>query len=81
MKVTLENTDRIVEVERQGRAGESVPGRVWHGYTETGIPVVFVVTRVQVPAHCDQSAFQRELQETAAPAGRDARAIDMRFII
>jgi len=81
MRVTLENTNRIVEVQRAGHGGTSVPGRVWQGYTESGIPVVFVVTRVQVAAEFDQSLFQRELTECAAPPRADAQAIPWRFIL
>lgn len=36
MKVTIENTDKLVELD----LGEtSVPARVWQGQTESGIPV------------------------------------------
>lgn len=77
MKVTLENTDRFVQVQGPGGA---VPGRVWQGYSENGLPVVFVVTLVQVPAECDQTIFARQLRECAAPRA-DALVIPLRFIL
>jgi hypothetical protein len=43
MKITLENTDKIVELIVNGTA---VPARVWQGATEDGIPVQAFITRI-----------------------------------
>jgi len=73
MKVTLESTTRIVEI-----AG--VPGRVWEGHTESGIPVIAVITRVAV--HQSQhTEFETELRECRAPSDAAVQAIPLRLIL
>lgn len=39
MKVTVESTPKIVEIN-------GVPARVWQGQTEGGIPVIAFLTRI-----------------------------------
>ena len=60
MKVTLESTAQIVEVN-------GVPARVWDGTTESGIPVSVLVTRVAVERTQDTAQFEAELSECKAP--------------
>lgn len=72
MRVTLESTSRIVEVV--GEKGAAVPGRVWEGHTQSGIPVFAVVTRIAVRADRDLSQFEAELQRCP-----DARASSESF--
>ena len=74
MKVTLENTDKIVTLEVNGA---SVPARVWQGETENGIPVHAFITRIvpEIPKtdpNIDAltEEFERDLKRTA-----DARAV------
>ena len=61
MKITIENTNQIVELIANGT---SIPARLWKGETEGGIEVNVLVTRIGVDASEDQAAFQAELQET-----------------
>lgn len=61
MKVTLESTNRIVQVEAPG--GGTIPGRVWEGTTPSGIFVSAVITRLATPLDADQSQFLAELSE------------------
>lgn len=61
MKIILENTSKIVEVN-------GVPGRIWEGKTGNGIAVSCVITRIAVEAGSDNEQFERELIETPAPA-------------
>lgn len=61
MKITIENTDQIVELLMNG---SSIPARLWKGKTESGIEVNVMVTRIAIASTEDQAAFQRELQET-----------------
>lgn len=61
MKLTLENTDKIVELN-------GVPARIWEGTTESGIPVHCYVTRLAVPNQADHSQFEQELREERMPS-------------
>ena len=63
MKITVESTDHIVNVQVQ--SGAIVPARIWQGQTESGIPVHCFITRIGVNRDQDTSQFERELQEMA----------------
>jgi hypothetical protein len=78
MKVTLESTSKIVELETpQG----TVPARIWEGHTETGIPVHAYITRIAAPAEgVDLAQFERELSETRSPSAA-VQAIPLRLIL
>lgn len=69
MKVTLENTDRIVEL--MVGDGQRVPARLWEGVTDSGIPCHAFITRIAVHKDEDASQFERELQEQRAPRAAD----------
>lgn len=64
MKITLESTTKIVELQT---STGSVPARIWEGTTESGIAVHAFVTRIAVHKDLDQAQFERELQEQRAP--------------
>ena len=57
MKITLESTAEIVEINGQ-------PCRVWEGATAKGVRVTAFITRLAVPADQDLGEFDRELKET-----------------
>jgi len=78
MKITIESTTRLVDIET---AGGRVPGRVWEGTTETGIPVYCVITRVAVREDAPQAQFQAELKECKEPSRTAIEAIPLRMII
>ena len=81
MKITIESTDRIVEV-REGTHTGLVHGRVWQGKTESGIPVAVVITSLAVEAERDQSQFQAEFHEQhVKPEKYALDAFPLRFII
>jgi len=73
MKVTLESTSKIVELN-------GVPARIWEGRTESGIPIHCYVTRVAVDRGADASEFERELKEQRVPSPEVA-AIPARMIL
>ena len=76
MRMTLENTSKIVELN-------GVPARIWEGCTESGIPVVAFVTRVAVAEGQAAEAyaeFERELRATRPPSA-EAAAIPARLIL
>lgn len=73
MKVILENTDKIVELN-------GVPARVWEGETDSGIKVHAFITRIAVHKSEDTSQFERELQEQKAPSA-EVKAIPFRMIL
>lgn len=79
MKVTLESTDRIVELELQGQV---VPARVWVGKTARGVACHAFITRIAVHSALDASEFEQDLQEAHVRLPFDlARAIPARLII
>jgi hypothetical protein len=77
MKITIESTSRIVEL---ASAAGTIPARIWEGVSEGGVPVICFVTRIAVPAGADNSQFERELIEHAAPSAA-ARSFDLRFFV
>jgi hypothetical protein len=84
MKITIENTSKIVELEINGAI---VPARVWQGENEDGIPVQCFITRIapEIPVNHAQhdeltADFDRELQECVPPRPT-VEAIPLRFII
>jgi hypothetical protein len=83
MKITIESTTKIVQLEAHGR---TVPARIWEGMTENGIPVIAYITRIcpAIPLEeltAEQDAqFQRDLTEQRAPTPA-AQAIPLRLIL
>ncbi len=73
MKLTIENTTKIVELD-------GVPARVWEGHSESGIPVHCYVVRVGVAEDQDRAQFERELTETRPPSPA-VEAIPLRLIL
>lgn len=73
MKITLESTTKIVELN-------GVPARVWEGQTEDGIKLHAYVTRVAVNKEQDSSQFEKELQQHKAPSA-EVEAIPLRMIL
>lgn len=89
MKITIESTSKIVEVEFLGDRGERhlIEARIWQGETDSGIPVQCFVTRIA--PEIDRShprideltaEFERELLETVDPRP-SVRAIPLRLMI
>ena len=80
MKITIESTEKIVELENEGTG--IVPARVWEGKTENGCPVHVFVTRISPqtfdPKHLEQ--FERDLEEQRAPSP-EVKAYDLRLIL
>lgn len=83
MKITIESTAKIIQLEAHGR---TVPARIWEGETERGIPVIAYVTRIS-PAikseyiTAEQAAeFERDLKEQRAPSAA-VEAIPLRLIL
>lgn len=63
MKVTLENTTTIVELD-------GATARVWEGVTESGIPIHAYIVRVAVEEGRDQAdyrKFEEELRKCRPP--------------
>jgi hypothetical protein len=79
MKVELESTNRIVDLEINGTV---VPARIWQGRTENGIECHAFITRIAVRQDRDASEFERDLRETVAPIRADlAEAIPARLVL
>lgn len=74
MKITIESTDRLVEVN-------GVPARVWEGKTESGIGVVCCVTQIAAPVAADDSEFQRELTRTKPPSDWAVTVFPLRMVL
>ena len=73
MKVTLESTDKLVDLN-------GIPARVWEGQTEHGSRVYAFITRIAVHRNDDASEFERDLQEHRAPS-REVALIPRRLIL
>ena len=80
MKIIIENTDKIVELDGEGFRG--VPARIWEGETESGVPVTCFITRI-VPRTHDEAVnaqFAAELREEKTPTPY-AQGIPLRMFI
>lgn len=77
MKVTLENTSKIVELVVNG---QRVPARIWEGETESGIKCHAYITRIAVSNNDDASEFERALKECRVPSA-DVEAIPLRLVL
>lgn len=58
MRITLETSDDMVELEYEGAR---VPARVWKGTTEGGVELHAFVLALAVDNAADASEFEREL--------------------
>ncbi len=73
MKVTIENTTKIVNVN-------GVPARIWEGTTDSGIQVHCYVTRIAAGADENLTEFEKELLECRKPSAA-IEAIPSRLIL
>ena len=73
MKITIENTTRIVNAN-------GVDCRVWEGVSERGVKVQCLIPRISALAGQDLSQFEAELKETRPPSV-DAQAFPLRMIL
>jgi hypothetical protein len=64
MKVTLQSTDRVVELN-------GTAARVWEGTTESGIRCYAAIPLIAAHRDDDNSEFERDLREVT-PASDDA---------
>lgn len=80
MRVNLESTTRVVDVF--GAPGRmSVPGRIWEGETDSGIPVFAVITRIAVAVDSDRREFEAELVRCADPSPESSAAVPARLVL
>jgi len=82
MKIIIENTDKIVQLDINGEPHSSVPARIWEGETESGVPVTCFVTRI-IPRTHDEAVnaqFAAELREVKTPP-QYAEGIPLRMFI
>jgi hypothetical protein len=77
MKVTLESTDKIIEL---ATPHGTVPARIWEGKTASGIEVHAYITRIAAGEGQDLAEFDRELRETRKPSAY-VQAIPLRLIL
>lgn len=73
MKVTLESTTKIVELN-------GIRARVWEGTTETGVPVQAYISRISCDVEADRSQFEAELAEQRVPSAA-VLAIPARMVL
>lgn len=84
MKITIESTDKLVQVTING---QTVPARLWQGESDEGIPCVAFITRISplIPVsdpRIDEltAAFDRDLKRVS-PLRGPAQVFDTRFFI
>jgi hypothetical protein len=80
MRVTLQSTTKVIELEIDGAV---VPGRVWEGQTEDGIPCAAVITRIAAHQDHDRTRFELDLSRCADPRphGPAVEAFPMRLVL
>lgn len=61
MKITIESTTQIVDINN------GVQARIWEGQTESGIPVVALITRIAADKDQNLEQLYRELKEQRLP--------------
>jgi hypothetical protein len=75
MKITIESTSEIVEVN-------GVAARVWQGTSEAGVPVQCLIVRVAADKRYPCAEFERDLKETRSPTSADPmRAFPLRMVL
>lgn len=82
MKITIEPTSKIVELEVRG-TGCMMPARIWQGETDTGTPVQVYITRIAPEVHPEDprvAEFGQALKEVATPRA-SVQAIPLRLIL
>ncbi len=77
MKVTLENTDKVVMLTI---GDATVPARIWEGTTANGIACHAYITRIAVHQDDDAVEFERDLKEQRKPSPV-VEAIPLRLIL
>lgn len=77
MKVTLESTEKVVQIVVNGT---SVPARIWEGKSKKGIACHAYITRIAVANNDDSSEFEKDLTEHKAPTAEIAQ-IPLRLIL
>lgn len=73
MKITLESTTQIVEVN-------GIKCRVWEGVTERGIKVQALIPRIAAHKDSDLQQFEAELEEQRPPSP-DFQPFPLRMVI
>lgn len=90
MKITLENTEQIVEYTVQSGSRDSLKStrgllgqaRVWVGQTESGIPVQALIMRIAVANTERQAEFEQALREQPVPVPEPlAFPLHMRMVL
>lgn len=79
MKITLENTSKVVTLVVDGK---EVPARIWEGITSSGARCHAYITRIACDSDDDgtNEAFEAELQSVREPS-EEIRTIPLRMII
>lgn len=77
MKVTLENTSKVVILRING---VEVPARIWQGETAEGVQCHAYITRIAVAEGLNAAEFERDLEEQAKPRV-DVAALPTRLIL
>jgi len=83
MKITLESTTTVVEIEVRGA---KVPARIWQGKTEKGTPchayIMLIAPTIPQPLPADvDREFTTELREQSVARLPEIVVIDMRLIL
>jgi len=84
VRITIESTEQLVEYALASQpnlpVGQMARARVWHGRTESGIPIQALIVRIAVGNNERQDEFERELRAQHAPAPAE-RAFSLRMIL
>jgi hypothetical protein len=78
MKVTLESTDKVVELKT---ATGIVPARLWEGETAGGIRCHAFITRIAVHDSLAATEFEQDLSEQRPVSKELAQLYDSRLVL
>lgn len=82
MKVTLESTSRVVNLETTHNGVMTrVPARVWEGTTDKGVRCYALVTRIAAHKDDDLAEFEHDLQEQIAPSSQAMEVFPLRMVL
>lgn len=78
MKVTLENTDKLVTLIHDGQEMEA---RIWEGVTEKGVACHAYITRIACDFDADAREFELALLEQPRAATEGLGVIPSRLVL
>lgn len=74
MKIILQNTERIVDVN-------GIKSRLWEGVTEKGILIHCLIIRIAVNSESNHTEFEKELLSCSPPSAAGQAAFPVHLVV